>query len=460
LGENFIGFLKKIIFKKEFKMCCSLRSKITQNYSFTRVNQSFVNKISSQLLVPNRTFKFSSKLYAERPKFIRTKEHINVGTIGHVDHGKTTLTAAITKLLSDKGLAQYTSYENIDKTPEERKRGITITASHVEYETEKRHYAHIDCPGHQHYIKNMITGAAQMDGGILVVSGPDGPQEQTREHLILAREVGIPNLVVWMNKMDIAADKELVDLVEMEIRELLTNYGFRGDSVSIIKGSAKQALEEPKDKPTNIGRIALQKLLDELDKLPLPPRPLDKPFLMPIEDTFSISGRGTVATGRIEQGTLKIGDEISIVGQKSHNKISITGIEMFRKQLDQAQSGDNIGALLRGIKREDIARGDVACKPGTLSAFNKFKAKVYVLTTEEGGRKTPFGSNYKPQFFIRSSSITGTVTMEKDKMAMPGDSVEMDVELIASAPIHEGMRIAIREGQLTVGAGVISKIHK
>jgi len=421
--------------------------------TFSCPSYHFPNKLNS------RFFRTSTSLFAERPKFNRTKEHFNVGTIGHVDHGKTTLTAAITKYLSDKGLAQFTSYENIDKTPEERKRGITINASHVEYESEKRHFAHIDCPGHQHYIKNMITGAAQMDGGILVVSGPDGPQEQTREHLILAREVGIPNLVVWMNKMDVAPDKELVDLVEMEIRELLTAYGFKGDKVPIVKGSAKLALEEPKDKPTDVGRNAIGKLIDELDKLPLPARPLDKPFLMPIEDIFSISGRGTVITGRIEQGVLKVGDEISIVGQKSYPKISVTGIEMFRKLLDQAQAGDNVGALLRGIKREEIARGDVACKAGTLTAYNKFRAKVYVLTTEEGGRKTPFGSTYKPTFFIRTASITGTVIMEKDKMAMPGDSVEMDVELMAPAPMHEGMRFAIREGQLTVGAGVISKLY-
>jgi len=406
-----------------------------------------------------RTFQSSVILRAERAKYVRTKEHMNVGTIGHVDHGKTTLTAAITKYLSEKGLAQFTSYENIDKTPEERKRGITITASHVEYETDKRHYAHIDCPGHQHYIKNMITGAAQMDGGILVVSGPDGPQEQTREHLILAREVGIPSLVVWMNKMDVAKDPELIELVEEEIRSLLTTYGFKGEEVPIIKGSAKLALEEPADKPSELGRNALGKLLKALDEyVPTPARPLDKPFLMPIEEVFSISGRGTVITGRIEQGTLKIGDELAIVGSKPVNKIPVTGIEMFRKQMDSAQAGDNVGLLLRGIKKEDIMRGQVACKPGTTTAHTKFKAKAYVLTTDEGGRKTPFTTNYKPQFFIRTASITGTVTVDKDKMVMPGDSIEMEVELLSPVAMHEGMRFAIREGQLTVGAGVISKI--
>jgi len=410
-------------------------------------------------IIQNRSFRTSAKLFAERPKFVRTKEHMNVGTIGHVDHGKTTLTAAITKVLSEQGLANYTSYENIDKTPEERKRGITITASHVEYETDKRHYAHIDCPGHQNYVKNMITGAAQMDAGILVVSGPDGPQEQTREHLILAREVGIPQLVVWMNKMDVATDPELTELVEMEIRELLTSYGFKGDKVPIVKGSAKLALEEPADKPSEVGRKALAKLLTALDNVPSPQRPTDKPFLLPIEDVFSISGRGTVITGRIEQGILKVGDEIAIVGAKPLSKISVTGVEMFRKQLDQAQAGDNVGALLRGVKREDIQRGEVACKPGTVTAYSKFRAKVYVLTTEEGGRKTPFATNYKPQFFLRTANITGTCTLEKDKMAMPGDSLEMDVELIAPVAMHEGMRFAIREGQLTVGAGVISQIY-
>jgi len=409
-------------------------------------------------IVPNRGFRTSTGLFAERPKFVRTKEHMNVGTIGHVDHGKTTLTAALTRVLADKGLAQFTAYENIDKTPEERKRGITITASHVEYETDKRHYAHIDCPGHQHYIKNMITGAAQMDAGILVVSGPDGPQEQTREHLILAREVGIPNLVVWMNKMDVAPDPELVELVEMEIRELLTTYGFKGSDIPIVKGSAKLALEE--STPSDLGRKAVGKLLDALDALPSPIRPLDKPFLMPVEDVFLISGRGTVVTGRIEQGTLKVGDEISIVGSKPIPKIPVIGIEMFRKSMDSAQSGDNVGILLRGIKREDVDRGVVACKPGSLTAYNKFRAKVYLLTTDEGGRKTPFATNYRPQFFIRTANITGSVSLEANKMAMPGDSIEMDVELISPAPITEGMRFAMREGQLTVGAGVISKIYK
>jgi elongation factor Tu len=406
----------------------------------------------------SRGFKTNTILYADRPKFNRNKEHLNVGTIGHVDHGKTTLTAAITKVLSERGLAQYTSYENIDKSPEERKRGITINASHVEYETDKRHFAHIDCPGHQHYIKNMITGAAQMDAGILVVSGPDGPQEQTREHLILAREVGIPQLVVFMNKMDVVQDPELTEMVEMETRELLTKYGFNGDKTIIVKGSAKVALEEAAGKETEIGRGSINRLCEALDGVASPSRPLDKPFLLPIEDVFSISGRGTVITGRIEQGTLKVGDDIAIIGAKPIAKISVTGIEMFRKLLDSAQAGDNIGALLRGVKREDISRGEVACKPGSVVPYNKFKAKVYLLTTEEGGRKTPFATNYKPQFFIRTANITGTVTLEKDKMAMPGDTMEMDVELITPVPMQEGMRFAIREGQLTVGAGVISKI--
>jgi elongation factor Tu len=394
-----------------------------------------------------------------RGKFVRTKEHMNVGTIGHVDHGKTTLTAAITKVLAEKGLAQYTSYENIDKTPEERSRGITITASHVEYETDKRHYAHIDCPGHQHYIKNMITGAAQMDGGILVVSAPDGPQEQTREHLILAREVGIPSLVVFMNKMDAVPDPELAELVEVEIRDLLSQYGFPGDKVPVVKGAAKMALEEAPDKGTDLGRKAVLKLMETVDSyIPTPKRPIDKPFLMPIEDVFSISGRGTVVTGRIESGTLKLGDDVAIVGGKPFPKTSVTGIEMFKKQMDYAQAGDNVGALLRGIKREDVTRGGVACKPGTITAYKKFKAKVYVLTTEEGGRKKPFTTNYKPQFFIRTANVTGVVTLDKDKIAMPGDNLEMDVELISPTPMSEGMRFAIREGQVTVGAGVVSKI--
>eukprot|EP01116_Phalansterium_solitarium_P011620 TRINITY_DN27361_c0_g1_i1.p1 TRINITY_DN27361_c0_g1~~TRINITY_DN27361_c0_g1_i1.p1 ORF type:complete len:439 (+),score=146.05 TRINITY_DN27361_c0_g1_i1:117-1433(+) len=429
---------------------------------------SLTARAQTQLATPaaagsqTRYFQTTVRLFAAetRAKFVRSKEHLNVGTIGHVDHGKTSLTAAITKVLSEKGLSEYTSYENIDKSPEERKRGITINASHVEYQSEKRHFAHIDCPGHQHYIKNMITGAAQMDGGILVVSAADGPQEQTREHLILAREVGIPNLVVFMNKMDNATDPELVELVEMEIREMCSMYGFKGDEIPIVKGSAKTALDEPASAPTDLGRNSIMKLVEALDKLPLPKRALDKPFLMPIEDVFSISGRGTVATGRIEQGTLKLGDEVAIVGPKAAQKTSITGIEMFRKSMDYAEAGENVGLLLRGFKKEDLNRGEVICKPGTTSTHQKFKAKVYVLTTEEGGRKKPFGDGYQPQFFIRTASVTGNIHMPKDKMAMPGDNLEIDVELIVPTPLHEGMRFAIREGSLTVGAGVVSKIAK
>jgi len=383
---------------------------------------------------------------------------MNVGTIGHVDHGKTTLTAAITKVLSEKGNAEYIAYEQIDKTPEEKSRGITITATHVEYKTAKRHYAHIDCPGHQHYIKNMITGAAQMDGAILVVSAPDGPQEQTREHLILAREVGIPNIVVYLNKMDTITDPELVDIVEGETRDLLTNYGFKGDTTQVVRGSAKLAVEETAQTATEYGRASIERLMGMLDALPLPVRAIDKPFLLPIEDVFAITGRGTVVTGRVEAGAVKVGDEISIVGSKSIAKLPVTGIEMFRKQMDSAQAGDNIGLLLRGIKREDVARGCIACKAGAVKTFTKFKAKVFVLTPEEGGRKKPFTTNYKPQFFIRTADVTGRVVMEKDKIAMPGDNVEMEVELISPTPMELGMRFAVREGQLTVGAGVITHI--
>jgi len=409
-----------------------------------------------------RTYKTSSILQAaEKAKFIRNKEHINVGTIGHVDHGKTTLTAAITKYLAEKGLAQYTSYENIDKSPEERARGITISASHVEYESDKRHYAHIDCPGHQHYIKNMITGAAQMDGGILVVSAPDGPQEQTREHLILAREVGIPNLVVFLNKMDVAKDPDLVELVELEVRDLMKAYGFPGDSVTVVKGSATLALEENASNATDIGRGGIKRLLDALDALPTPPRPLDKPFLMPIEDVFTISGRGTVVTGRVEQGTVKLGDEISIVGVKpTIPKTGVIGIEMFRKQMENAQAGDNIGILLRAVKREDVARGGIVCKPTTVKTYSQFKAKCYILNSDEGGRKKPFTTKYRPQFFFRTADVSGTITLEKDKIAMPGDNLEMEVELFFPTPMAEGMRFAIREGTLTVGAGVVSKLIK
>lgn len=431
--------------------------------SFARTSQSVAQAkfvAPQDKFVAVRFFRTTSILNAEREKFVRTKEHMNVGTIGHVDHGKTTLTAAITKILSERGLARYTSYENIDKSPEERKRKITISASHVEYETAKRHYAHIDCPGHQNYVKNMITGAVQMDGGILVVSAPDGPQEQTREHLILAREVGIPSLVVYMNKVDVATDPDLLELVEGEIRDLMTQYGFKGDTVQVIKGSAKNALEETPDKATEIGRKSIDRLLDALDNhLPLPSRALDKPFLLPIEDVFSIPGRGTVVTGRIEQGTIKLGEEISIVGPKPIPKIAITGLEMFRRQMDFAQAGDNVGLLLRGVKREDVERGGIACKVGSITPYKKFKAKVYVLTAEEGGRTKPFTTNYKPQFFIRTANVTGTITVEPaDKMVMPGDNIEMEVELQQPAAIHNGMRVTFREGQITVGTGVISNI--
>lgn len=407
-----------------------------------------------------RYFRTSSKLLAEREKFVRKKEHMNVGTIGHVDHGKTSLTAAITKVLSDRGLAKYTSYENIDRSPEEIQRKITISASHVEYETDKRHYAHIDCPGHQNYVKNMITGAVQMDGGILVVSAPDGPQQQTREHLILAREVGIPNLVVFMNKCDIATDPDLLELVEAEIRDLMASYGYTGDRVKVIKGSAKLALEETNDKSTELGRGSIDRLLNALDNdLPVPPRALDKPFLMPIEDVFSISGRGTVVTGRIEQGQVKVGEEVAVVGPKPVQKYSITGIEMFRKQLDLAQAGDNVGLLLRGVKREDVGRGEIICKPGSVTTHKRFKAKVYIIKPEEGGRTKPFGSNYKPQFFIRTANVTGTIIVDPaDKMIMPGDSLEVEVDLHQPAAIQNGMRVTFREGQITVGTGVISQV--
>jgi elongation factor Tu len=395
-----------------------------------------------------------------KEKFERKKIHCNIGTIGHVDHGKTTLTAAITKVLAKEGGATYVSYEQIDKTPEERKRGITITAAHVEYETVNRHYAHIDCPGHQNYIKNMITGAAQMDGAILVVSGTDGPEEQTREHILLAKEIGVPALVVFVNKVDEIGenDKEMLELVELDIRDLLTKYGFNGEKTPIIFGSAKMALE---DKRPDIGKDQVLKLMDAVDEvIPVPKRKIEEPFLLPIEDVFSISGRGTVVTGRIESGVIHLGDEVEVVGIKTNSiKSTCIGIEMFKKTMERAEAGDNVGILLRGIKREDVVRGQVACKPGTISAHKNFKAKVYVLSKEEGGREKPFFSNYKPQFFIRTADITGTITLPEDKkMVMPGDNVEISVELFSSAAINEGMRFAIREGRITVGAGIISKI--
>ncbi len=392
-----------------------------------------------------------------KEKFERLKNHCNVGTLGHVDHGKTTLTAAITKVLAEKGNAAFTDYDQIDKTPEEKARGITITAAHVEYETENRHYAHIDCPGHQHYIKNMITGAAQMDGAILVVSAVEGPQEQTREHILLAREVGVPSMVVFINKVDQVKDEELLELVELEVRELLNHYKYPGDEIPIIFGSAKMALDGKEDE---IGKEAILKLMESVDSyIQQPKRALDLPFLLPIEDVLSISGRGTVITGRIERGSLDVGEEVEIVGIQKTIKTTCTGIEMFHKTLSHGEAGDNVGALVRGTKRDEVVRGQVACKPGTIKAHTKFEANVYVLGTDEGGRKTPFFSNYKPQFFLRTADITGTVTLPEDvSMVMPGDNVLLKVELICPVAIEEGLRFAIREGRITVGAGVVSKI--
>ena len=392
-----------------------------------------------------------------KEKFDRSKPHCNIGTIGHVDHGKTTLTAAITKVLSEKGGAEFTDYANIDKAPEERARGITINTAHVEYTTDKRHYAHVDCPGHADYVKNMITGAAQMDGAILVVSAADGPMPQTREHILLARQVGVPAIVVFMNKVDMVDDPELLELVEMEIRELLSSYQFPGDEIPIIKGSAKVALEggDPK-----IGHDAILALMDAVDNyIPQPDRPTDKPFLMPIEDVFSISGRGTVVTGRVERGVLKVGDEIEIVGIKPTSKTTCTGVEMFRKLLDQGQAGDNIGVLLRGTKRDEVERGQVLAAPGTITPHTKFESEVYVLSKEEGGRHTPFFANYRPQFYFRTTDVTGTVELPAGvEMVMPGDNVKLTVQLIVPIAMEEKLRFAIREGGHTVGAGVVSKI--
>jgi len=394
-----------------------------------------------------------------KAKFERTKPHCNVGTIGHVDHGKTSLTAAITKVLAEKGGAVYTAYDQIDKAPEERARGITISTAHVEYETAKRHYAHVDCPGHADYVKNMITGAAQMDGAILVVSAADGPMPQTREHILLARQVGVPAIVVFLNKVDMVDDPELLDLVELEVRELLSSYKFPGDKTPIIRGSALCALE---DKKPELGHDAILKLMDAVDAfIPQPKRDRDKPFLMPIEDVFSISGRGTVVTGRVERGIVKVGEEVEIVGLKDTVKTTVTGVEMFRKLLDQGQAGDNIGALLRGTKREDVERGQVLSKPGSITPHTKFKAEAYILTKEEGGRHTPFFTNYRPQFYFRTTDVTGMVQLpEGVEMVMPGDNVAMDVELIAPIAMDEGLRFAIREGGRTVGAGVVAKIVK
>ncbi len=392
-----------------------------------------------------------------KEKFERNKPHCNIGTIGHVDHGKTTLTAAITKVLSESGQADFSDYADIDKAPEEKERGITISTAHVEYETDKRHYAHVDCPGHADYVKNMITGAAQMDGGILVVSAADGPMPQTREHILLARQVGVPALVVFMNKVDQVDDPELLELVEMEIRELLSSYDFPGDDIPIIKGSALAALE---GKDEEIGKNAILELMKAVDEvIPQPERPKDKPFLMPIEDVFSISGRGTVVTGRVERGVVNVNDEIEIVGIKDTEKTICTGVEMFRKLLDQGEAGDNVGVLLRGTKREDVERGQVLCAPGSITPHTKFKAEAYILTKEEGGRHTPFFTNYRPQFYFRTTDVTGVCALPSGtEMVMPGDNIEMDVELIVPIAMEEKLRFAIREGGRTVGAGVVSKI--
>jgi elongation factor Tu len=392
-----------------------------------------------------------------KAKFERTKPHCNIGTIGHVDHGKTTLTAAITKVLAESGGAQFMAYDQIDKAPEEKARGITISTAHVEYETKNRHYAHVDCPGHADYVKNMITGAAQMDGAILVVSAADGPMPQTREHILLARQVGVPSLVVFMNKVDMVDDKELLELVELEVRELLSKYNFPGDDIPIIKGSALAALEGKDDE---LGKKAIFDLMAAVDSyIPQPERPKDRPFLMPIEDVFSISGRGTVVTGRIERGIVKVGDEVEIVGIKATAKTVVTGVEMFRKLLDSGEAGDNVGCLIRGVGREDVERGQVLAKPGSITPHTKFKAEAYVLTKEEGGRHTPFFTNYRPQFYFRTTDVTGVVSLpEGTEMVMPGDNVTMTVQLISPIAMDEGLRFAIREGGRTVGAGVVAGI--
>ena len=394
-----------------------------------------------------------------KEKFERSKPHCNIGTIGHVDHGKTTLTAAITKVLAEKGGANFTAYDQIDKAPEERARGITISTSHVEYETDNRHYAHVDCPGHADYVKNMITGAAQMDGAILVVSSADGPMPQTREHILLARQVGVPAIVVYMNKVDQVDDPELLDLVEMEIRDLLSSYEFPGDEIPIVRGSALVTLENGDPK---IGHDSIIKLMEEVDRyIPQPDRPKDKPFLMPIEDVFSISGRGTVVTGRVERGIVHVGDELEIVGIRPTAKTTCTGIEMFRKLLDEGEAGDNIGVLLRGTKREEVERGQVLAAPGTITPHTDFNCECYILTKEEGGRHTPFFSNYRPQFYFRTTDVTGSIELpEGTEMVMPGDNIRMTVKLIPPIAMNEGLRFAIREGGHTVGAGVVSKIIK
>ena len=392
-----------------------------------------------------------------KEKFQRTRPHCNVGTIGHVDHGKTTLTAAITKILAETGDAEFTPFDEIDKAPEERERGITIATAHVEYQTDKRHYAHVDCPGHADYVKNMITGAAQMDGAILVVSASDGPMPQTREHILLARQVGVPAIVVYLNKVDQVDDPELLELVELELRELLSYYDFPGDDIPIIPGSALAALE---DGDEETGKKSVLKLLEAVDNyIPQPDRPKDKPYLMPIEDVFSISGRGTVVTGRIERGVIKVGEEIEIVGIKETRKTTCTGVEMFRKLLDEGEAGDNVGILLRGTKREEVERGQVLAKPGSITPHTKFTCEAYILTKDEGGRHTPFFGNYRPQFYFRTTDVTGTVALlEGTEMVMPGDNVTMEVELMAPIAMDEGLRFAIREGGRTVGAGVVAKV--
>ncbi len=394
-----------------------------------------------------------------KAKFERTKPHVNIGTIGHVDHGKTTLTSAITRVLAERKMAQYLAYDQIDKAPEEKERGITIAIAHVEYETEKRHYAHVDCPGHADYVKNMITGAAQMDGAILVVSAADGPMPQTREHILLARQVGVPYIVVFLNKADMVDDKELLDLVELEVRDLLKKYGFPGDDIPVVVGSALKAQEGDKGE---LGEAAILKLMGAIDSyIPTPAREIDKPFIMPIEDVFSISGRGTVVTGRVEKGIVKVGDEIEIVGVKATQKTVVTGVEMFRKILDQGQAGDNVGLLLRGTKKEDVERGMVLAKPGSITPHTVFTAEAYILTKEEGGRHTPFFNGYRPQFYLRTTDVTGVVKLaEGVEMVMPGDNMTMEAELIMPIAMQEGLRFAIREGGKTVGAGVITKIIK
>ncbi|MCP3678112.1 MAG: elongation factor Tu [Deltaproteobacteria bacterium] len=392
-----------------------------------------------------------------KAKFERTKPHLNIGTIGHVDHGKTTLTAAITKVLAAKGAADFLDYDKIDKSPEEKERGVTISISHVEYETETRHYAHVDCPGHADYVKNMITGAAQMDGAILVVSAADGPMPQTREHILLARQVGVPYIVVYLNKADMLDDAELLDLVELEVRELLNQYKFPGDDIPFVKGSALKALEGDKGE---LGEESITALLAAIDSyIPEPKREIDKPFLMPVEDVFSISGRGTVVTGRAERGIVKVGEEIEIVGIKDTTKTTVTGVEMFRKLLDEGRAGDNIGCLLRGVKKEDVERGQVLAKPGSITPHTKFTCEAYILTKEEGGRHTPFFNGYRPQFYFRTTDVTGVATLpEGIEMVMPGDNTNLSVELIAPIAMEEGLRFAIREGGRTVGAGVVTKI--